>query len=157
MPWKYRRLVIGTGTGRLPVMAGVKREAQRRKIQLLILPTAEAIKKLKQKLRRNKRDTACRVLMRIRSRQQPSDFHLNVVTSDPDRIGRNRERRRWADHLSGSDVEDRPVPRTRYLVARQHALRKRTAPMGAGVVNGMKRSSDIEQGDPITARLNPDC
>jgi hypothetical protein len=29
--------------------------------------------------------------------------------------------------------------------------------MGAGVVNGMEGSSDIEEGDPITAGLNPDC
>ena len=48
MPWKCRRLVIGTGAGALPVMKEVKREAKRRKIKLLILPTKEAIKKLKQ-------------------------------------------------------------------------------------------------------------
>ena len=49
IPWKCRRLVIGTGTGGLPVMKEVKREAGRRKIKLLILPTKEAIKELKQK------------------------------------------------------------------------------------------------------------
>jgi len=49
IPWKCRRLVIGTGTGALPVMKEVKREAMRRKVKLLILPTAEAIKELKQK------------------------------------------------------------------------------------------------------------
>jgi hypothetical protein len=48
IPWKCRRLVIGTGTGALPVMNKVKREAQRRKIKLLILPTVEAIEELKQ-------------------------------------------------------------------------------------------------------------
>ena len=48
MPWKCRRLVVGTGTGALPVMEEVKREAQRRKIKLLILPTADAIEELKQ-------------------------------------------------------------------------------------------------------------
>ena len=48
IPWKCRRLVIGTGTGALPVMIEVKREAQRRKIKLLVLPTAQAIKTLKQ-------------------------------------------------------------------------------------------------------------
>jgi len=47
IPWKCRRLIIGTGTGRLPVMNDVKREAKRRKIALLILPTAEAIEELK--------------------------------------------------------------------------------------------------------------
>src|SRR5258708_7619956 len=48
LPWKCRRLVIGTGIGALPVMKEVKREAQRRKIKLLILPTVEAIEELKQ-------------------------------------------------------------------------------------------------------------
>ena len=44
IPWKCRRLVIGTGTGALPVMEEVNSEAHRRKIKLQILPTAEAIK-----------------------------------------------------------------------------------------------------------------
>src|SRR5689334_3821927 len=35
IPWKCRRLVIGTGTGALPIMEDVKREAVRRKIELL--------------------------------------------------------------------------------------------------------------------------
>jgi hypothetical protein len=48
IPWKCQRLVIGTGTGALPVMEEVKREADRRKIKLEILPTAGAIKKLKE-------------------------------------------------------------------------------------------------------------
>jgi hypothetical protein len=46
IPWKCRRLVIGTGTGALPVMDEVKRQAKRRNVELLILPTAEAIEKL---------------------------------------------------------------------------------------------------------------
>ncbi|MEJ2006852.1 MAG: hypothetical protein P8Z30_01640 [Acidobacteriota bacterium] len=47
IPWKCRRLVIGTGIyGSLPVMKEVRIEAERRKIKLLILPTAEAIKTL---------------------------------------------------------------------------------------------------------------
>jgi hypothetical protein len=49
IPWKCSRLVIGTGTGALPVMQEVKQEAKRRKIKLLILPTKQAIKELKQK------------------------------------------------------------------------------------------------------------
>src|ERR1700724_2159276 len=52
IPWKCRRLVIGTGTGALPVMEEVKREARRRKIELAIVPTAEAIKRLEENLRR---------------------------------------------------------------------------------------------------------
>ena len=47
IPWKCRRLVIGTGTGALPVMDELKQEARRRKVELCILPTAEAIELLK--------------------------------------------------------------------------------------------------------------
>src|SRR5205823_4486171 len=44
IPWKCRQLVIGNGAyGRLPVMQEVRREAERRKIKLLVLPTIEAI------------------------------------------------------------------------------------------------------------------
>ena len=46
IPWKCRRLAIGTGTGALPVMAEVKREAKKRKFKLVILPTKAAIKEL---------------------------------------------------------------------------------------------------------------
>jgi hypothetical protein len=48
IPWRCRRLVIGTGTGALPIMKEVKDEARRRKIKLLILPTVEAIEELRQ-------------------------------------------------------------------------------------------------------------
>jgi len=48
IPWKCRRLVIGTGTGVLPVMKEVNREAHPRKIKLQILPRAETIKTLEQ-------------------------------------------------------------------------------------------------------------
>jgi hypothetical protein len=54
IPWKCRRLVIGTGAhGGLPVMEDVKLEAERRKIKLLIVPTAKAI----QELERNRGQT----------------------------------------------------------------------------------------------------
>ena len=48
IPWKCRRLVIGTGTGALPIMEEVQHEADRRKIKLEILPTARAIEKLRE-------------------------------------------------------------------------------------------------------------
>src|SRR5712692_3522040 len=42
-------LLVGTGAyGGLPVMKEVKLEAERRKIELLVLPTAQAIEALKQ-------------------------------------------------------------------------------------------------------------
>ena len=45
IPWKCHRLVIGTGVyGRLPVMQEVKREAERRRVDLVIVPTREAIR-----------------------------------------------------------------------------------------------------------------
>ena len=48
IPWKCRRLVIGTGAhGNLPVMDEVKQEAARRDLELVLLPTAEAIKALR--------------------------------------------------------------------------------------------------------------
>ena len=46
IPWKCRRLVIGTGEGALPVKPEVQRQAKRRKVKLLVVPTAEAIKAL---------------------------------------------------------------------------------------------------------------
>src|SRR5438093_5447763 len=48
IPWHCRRLVIGTGTGALPVMDQVRLEAQRRKIELVIVPTMRALELLKQ-------------------------------------------------------------------------------------------------------------
>jgi hypothetical protein len=44
IPWRCRRLVIGTGAdGALPVMQQVRDEARRRKVDLVVLPTAQAI------------------------------------------------------------------------------------------------------------------
>jgi len=47
IPWKCRRLIIGTGSGALPVMDGLRQEAKRRNVELVILPTARAIDELK--------------------------------------------------------------------------------------------------------------
>jgi|SRR5215469_3547316 len=44
IPWKCKRLIIGTGAhGQLPVMKEVKREAERRHVELVIVPTSEAL------------------------------------------------------------------------------------------------------------------
>jgi hypothetical protein len=44
IPWRCRRLVIGTGAeGALPVMQQVRDEARRREVDLVVLPTAQAI------------------------------------------------------------------------------------------------------------------
>ncbi len=48
IPWKCQRLVVGTGAhGALPVMKDVELEAKRRKVELLILPTAQAMEALR--------------------------------------------------------------------------------------------------------------
>ena len=47
IPWKCRRLIVGTGAyGSLPVMKEVRLEAERRKIELLVLPTKDALEVL---------------------------------------------------------------------------------------------------------------
>jgi hypothetical protein len=54
IPWKCQRLVVGTGVnGALPVMKEVRREAARRNVELLSLPTPAAI----EALRRQPKDT----------------------------------------------------------------------------------------------------
>jgi len=54
IPWKCRQLVVGTGAyGNLPVMQEVRREAERHKIKLLVLPTIEAIEMFKSEPQRH--------------------------------------------------------------------------------------------------------
>ena len=44
IPWVCRRLIIGTGAyGALPVMDALKREAKNRGVELVVMPTAQAI------------------------------------------------------------------------------------------------------------------
>ncbi len=52
LPWKCRRLVIGTGAGgALPVMRAVRREAESHGVELMLLRTPEAIKVLEKSRR----------------------------------------------------------------------------------------------------------
>ena len=54
IPWDCRRLVIGSGAaGSLPVVEEVTEEAERRGVELIVLPTSEAI----QRLERSQDDT----------------------------------------------------------------------------------------------------
>jgi len=47
IPWDCQRLVVGTGAdGALPVMDEVTQEAARREVELLTVPTREAIRTL---------------------------------------------------------------------------------------------------------------
>jgi hypothetical protein len=87
IPWDCRRLVVGTGAdGALPVMDEVKREAARREVALLTVPTREAIRALEAEPKGHERDLArnllmrgCRVAVRhlsISASQQPSSRAL---------------------------------------------------------------------------------
>jgi len=47
IPWSCERLVVGSGAdGALPVMEDVAEEAKRRGVQLVVLPTPQAIEEL---------------------------------------------------------------------------------------------------------------
>ena len=47
IPWKCRQLIIGNGfSGVLPVMDAVKRKAEKRGVELIILPTPKALERL---------------------------------------------------------------------------------------------------------------
>jgi hypothetical protein len=51
LPWKCRRLVIGTGAqGALPVMPDVRRRAKEKGVELVALPTSRAIQILAEDL-----------------------------------------------------------------------------------------------------------
>jgi len=53
IPWRCRRLVIGTGNhGALPVMEEVEAEAKARKVELVVVPTTDAIEILNEGLKR---------------------------------------------------------------------------------------------------------
>jgi hypothetical protein len=48
IPWDCRRLVIGSGAaGSLPIVDEVAEEAERRGVELVVLPTSEAIEELR--------------------------------------------------------------------------------------------------------------
>jgi hypothetical protein len=47
IPWSGTKLIIGSGySGRLPVLAEVETEASQRGVDLVVMPTAEAVKLL---------------------------------------------------------------------------------------------------------------
>jgi hypothetical protein len=54
IPWKCLRLVIGTGAyGRLPVMKEVKVEAERRHVELVVVPTSDALRLIERESKAN--------------------------------------------------------------------------------------------------------
>jgi hypothetical protein len=53
IPWTCRRLVVGTGAdGALPVLTEVTREAKRRGVELVALPTPQALELLRRDMAR---------------------------------------------------------------------------------------------------------
>lgn len=47
IPWKCRELIIGSGVnGALPVMDDVRRKAEKKGVELIILPTPKALERL---------------------------------------------------------------------------------------------------------------
>jgi|ERR1019366_7393744 hypothetical protein len=52
IPWDCHRLVVGTGVhGALPIVPELSREAERRGVELVVVPTAEAIALLQEDAR----------------------------------------------------------------------------------------------------------
>jgi hypothetical protein len=52
IPWNCHRLVVGTGVhGALPIVPELSREAERRGVELVVVPTAEAIALLQEDAR----------------------------------------------------------------------------------------------------------
>jgi hypothetical protein len=59
IPWSCERLIVGTGAyGNLPIMADVTREAERRGVELVVLPTALAIDEVNHAARSGRRTNA---------------------------------------------------------------------------------------------------
>lgn len=47
IPWQCRRLIVGTGAeGRLPIMDDVRERARKVRVELIVVPTAEACRLL---------------------------------------------------------------------------------------------------------------
>jgi hypothetical protein len=47
IPWRCRRLIVGSGAdGGLPVMEDIAEEARRRGVELVVLPTSQALEEL---------------------------------------------------------------------------------------------------------------
>jgi hypothetical protein len=81
IPWRCQRLVIGTGAyGRLPVMEDVRREAKRRDIELLILPTREAIRHIEEDPATNAISTS-----RVRFASSVPNYALRTMRGLPKR------------------------------------------------------------------------
>lgn len=54
IPWNCKKLIIGTGAhGNLPVMKEVKREAERRHVELVVVPTGKALSLIEKESKAN--------------------------------------------------------------------------------------------------------
>ena len=75
------------------------------------------------------------------------DGHVDVIAAHLDQMDRHRLDRRHAEGLAGPDVESRTVTRALDLAAEQLAFREWPAVVGADVVDRVKGSLDVENGD----------
>src|SRR5262249_19055644 len=77
------------------------------------------------------------------------DLQLHLYARPPhtDRIARDAARRRSAQHRTGLEVVDRPMPGAGDLFTRHTALAQRTATVRARVVDGVETAIHVEEGD----------
>src|SRR5882672_3022642 len=82
------------------------------------------------------------------------DFDFDVRAIDANVIPIRSTARRWAKHFAGGHVKNASVPGAGHLCASEFALTKRPAHMRARVVDGVKRTIDIEECNLFTVDLD---
>jgi hypothetical protein len=106
IPWKCRQLVIGTGAyGKLPVME-VKREAERRKMHLVLLPDRSSDSAAETESRDDQRNTAPDLLIKVtcnpgRLNQQTSLARLRRLLHRSQRVIHPYPRDHQHQHTGG--------------------------------------------------------
>jgi len=79
--------------------------------------------------------------------------HLHLIAFDADRAAGNREVG-VVGSLAATDVKFPSMPGAFDNIAGQRAFSERSSRMGAGIVDCVERSVDVEQGDPDSLHLN---
>jgi hypothetical protein len=82
------------------------------------------------------------------------EFNFDVLAFDPYRVTGHTSWRRQAQYAPGCHVEDGAVPRAGYLSAHNHSFGEGPAPMGAGVVNRIECSGDVEKRDALRSNVH---
>jgi hypothetical protein len=73
------------------------------------------------------------------------EFDLDVLAAHPDLIVGDVSRCRCTKYGAARDVENRTVPGAGHFCASNQSLRERPALMGAGIVNRIELSVDVEE------------